>query len=125
MSKKCNKEAEFWVSNVSDRNVTVRDLAMSIKARSNVNLLDSRHYSFTLEQLQESQKSGSLFAKRHFLKVREVPPPEPLKLNSNISKLPLFIADRLYSRLVIEEPKYEELEVSETDLIDELTNDDE
>lgn len=119
-----NKQTEFWVSNISDRNVTLRDLALSVKARSHVNLLDSRHYSYTLEQLQTSAESGSLYAKQRLLKVREVPPPEPVKIGLNKSKLPLFMADNpLFSRLVIEEPQYEELEVDETEFIDELTND--
>lgn len=122
--KKSNTQTEFWVSNISDRNVTLRDLALSIKARSNVNLLDSRHYSFDLEQLQKSAESGSLYAKRHLLKVREVPPPEPVKIGLNKSKLPLFMANNpLFSRFIIEEPKYEELEVDEIEFIDELTND--
>jgi hypothetical protein len=120
-----NKKTEFWISNLSDKNVCLRDLALTIKARTNVNLLDSKHYSFNLEQLEKSAENGSLHAKSHLLRVRKVPPPEPLKTGLHISRKPLFMSQNpLFSKVVIEEPKYEELEMSETEFIDELTNED-
>lgn len=116
-------QTEFWVSNVSDRNVTLRDLAISIKARSHVNLMDSRHYSYELEQLEKSAESGSLHAKRHLLRVRKVPPPDSIVPGIYKSKKPMFLANNpLMSRLVLEEPKYEEFQISETDFINELTD---
>jgi len=60
----------FWVTNISNRNVTLADLALNIKAFHTVNLLDARHYSYTLLQLQQSQKTGSLYNKRHLIKIR-------------------------------------------------------
>lgn len=64
----------FWITNISKRNVGLTDLALTVKKQSSVNLLDSRHYKYTLEQLEESAKSGSIFAKSHYIKVRKVPP---------------------------------------------------
>lgn len=122
--KRQNK-TEFWISNISNRNVTLRDLAMSVKARSHVNLLDERHYSFTLDQLEKSAENGSLYNKRHLLKVRKSEPPKPIKKETYLSKLPIFISKNpLFSQLVLEEPKFEELDISETDFIDELTDPD-
>jgi len=60
---------EFLVMNISNRDVSLSDLNLTIRAKRTVNLLDNRHYNFTLEQLQLSLKSGSLFKKSNILKV--------------------------------------------------------
>ena len=105
------KAASFWLTNISKRNVSIADLNLTIRALSSVNLLDKRHYSYTLEQLQKSVKSGSLFKKRNFLKVRNC---EPLILEMG---LPLtretFIPSREKSVLEIKEEYYEELSISD------------
>lgn len=54
--------------NISNRDVSLSDLNLTIRAKRTINLLDSKHYSFTFEQLQKSLESGSLFKKRHILK---------------------------------------------------------
>lgn len=104
----------FWVSNMSPRNVTLADLALNIKAFSTVNLLDTRHYKYTIEQLLKSKESGSLFNKRDKISVRDVPPPDPEK-----NKVPIvygsIIPDRTRSLFNIKEEDYEELKVSEED----------
>jgi hypothetical protein len=115
------KQLEFWVSNISDRNVCLRDLALTIKARNHVNLLDSRHYSYTLEQLEKSALDGSLHKKSNMLKVRKVPPPEPIKKILQKSTEPIPRVTSVYSLIKIEEPHYEELEVSEIDFINQIT----
>lgn len=108
------KELTFWVTNMSPMNVTLSDLALNIRAFSTVNLLDKRHYKYTLEQLLKSKESGSLFKKRDRIVVREVPPPDPEK-----TKVPIvygaIIPDRTRSLFNIEEKEYEELKVSEED----------
>jgi len=110
------KEAtSFWVTNMSPRNVTLADLALNIRAFSTVNLMDKRHYKYTLEQLLKSQESGSLFKKRDKIAVRNVPPPDPDK----ISKIPFVesavLPTRQRSLYQIEDQEYEELKVSEED----------
>lgn len=121
---KKNKKYEFWISNVTDLNVCLRDLAYTVPARAHKNLLDERHFHYTLEQLNKSKESGSLNAKQDKIKVREVPPPEPaLKGGVYISKRPSFITQTpLLSRVEIKEPKYEELEVSDVEIADELSD---
>src|SRR6266704_6366280 len=86
------KETEFWVSNISDRNITVRDLALSIKSRSNINLLNSDHYSYNLEQLKLSAESGSLKAKSDKLKIRINAPEIIVIPGPQLSRMPRFIA---------------------------------
>ena len=104
----------FWVTNMSPMNVTLADLALNIKAFSTVNLLDKRHYSYTLEQLIKSRESGSLFKKRDKIAVRLVAPPDPEK-----NKVPIvygsIIPDRTRSLFNINDEEYEELKVSEED----------
>jgi hypothetical protein len=103
---------EFWVTNVSHRNVTLADLACNIKAYSTVNLADIRRYGLTMEQLTKSKEAGSLFAKRDIIKPRDVAPPkEPEKV---IPILHLaYIPSRQRSLFEINEVKYEELEVAD------------
>lgn len=121
MSKLTNNE--FWVSNISDLNVGLRDLQLTIKARTNVNLLDSKHYHYTLDQLISSAQSGSLYKKSNLLKVRQVVPDKPITPGVHLSKEPTFMAKKpLFSRVILEEPKYEELEISETEFINDLIN---
>lgn len=64
----------FWITNFSDRNVSLSDLGITIPAGKTVNLLDTKHYSFTLSILEKSASSGSLFNKKHLVAVRKVPP---------------------------------------------------
>lgn len=108
------KEQTFWVTNVSPMNVTLSDLALNIKAFSTVNLLDKKHYKYTLEQLKTSQESGSLFKKRDRIVVRHIPPPDPEKTTVPIV-YGAIIPDRARSLFQIEEQEYDELKVSEED----------
>ncbi len=112
MIRKIVKEHEFWVSNISDKNCSLTDLGLTIPARKNVNLLDSRHYSLTREQLELSALSGSLYKKRDKLKVRQVSPPELLvKPGIHTTNMPLHMAKSGFrSAVVVKDEKYEELD---------------
>jgi hypothetical protein len=37
-------EETLWIANISDRNVSLSDLGITIKAYSNINLLDKKNY---------------------------------------------------------------------------------
>lgn len=107
-------EVAFWVTNMSPMNVTLADLAVNIKAFSTVNLLDKKHYSYTLEQLLKSKESGSLFKKRDKISVREIAPPKKKPdvmpfIQSSV------IPDRTRSIYRIDDKEYEELQVSQED----------
>jgi len=108
------KEAPtFWVTNISPMNVSLADLALTIKAYSSVNLLDTKHYQYTQQQLQKSFESGSIFKKRDKIVVRKIAP-EILKANVPLTR-ETFIPTRERSTLVIKEENYEELNVSDED----------
>src|SRR5258706_16154818 len=104
----------LWVANMSGMNVTLADLALNIRAFSSVNLLDDRHYKYTVEQLLKSKESGSLFKKRDKIAVRDVPPPDPEKNRIQIV-YGSIIPDRTRSLYKVNEEEYEELKVSQED----------
>lgn len=101
----------FWVSNISNRNVSLADLNLTIKAFSSVNLLDKKHYQYTSDQLTKSVESGSIFKKRDKIIVRKVAP-EVLKANVPLTR-ETFIPSRERSVLSIKEENYDELNLSD------------
>lgn len=76
-----------------------------------MNLLDSKHFNYTLKTLEASAKSGSLFKKQNLVKVRQVAPVELPKTLLTVYKYPRYVASR--SAVVVTEPKYEELNFSD------------
>jgi len=106
------KEAvTFWVINISKMNVSLSDLNLTIKAYNSVNLMDTKHYQYKIEQLKKSVESGSIFKKRDKIIVRKVTP-EVLIANIAITR-ETFMPTRERSLLSIKEKNYEELNVSD------------
>ncbi len=105
------KKKSFWLTNICNRNVSIADLNLTIKAFSSVNLLDKKHYYYTLEQLQKSATSGSIFKKRKILSVRQVDP-VIMKMNVPLAN-ETYINNRQRSILDIKEESYEELSLSD------------
>jgi hypothetical protein len=117
------KEPELWITNISKMNVTLRDLNISIPAMRSVNLISKRN-GFKIEAVEKSIASGSIYAKRNKIKVRKVAP-EPIKRTLEVSKEPLYTSENvLQSQVVIDNPQYEELNISDEQFFDELTNED-
>jgi hypothetical protein len=113
---------EFWITNLSNRNVSLSDLYISVPAMSTVNLLDSKHYSFTFDQLQKSATEGSLFRKQKMIVLREIGPystniPHSIQLDTN-SPMP----QRSRSAYEIKEEKFEELEVSDEEFAEQTAD---
>ena len=117
------KKTEFWVSNVTDLNVCLSDLAITIPARKNVNLLNSKHYSYTLEQLEASAEKGSLCKKSDKLKVRKVAPEIFITPGPHISKMPRFMAQNARTNVVVEEEVFAELNVSDESMANDMSED--
>ncbi len=112
----------FWISNISSRNVTLADLAINIKAFTTVNLLDTKHYKYTLDQLLKSEASGSIFKKRDKIVVRTLPPPTH-KDSGLLIRREEIIPSKERSLFVIKHEEYDELkfdEVSQDKLNDEI-----
>src|ERR1035437_6548605 len=102
---------EFWVTNISSRNVTLTDLAINIRSFTTINLLDKKHYAYTQEQLDKSYILGSLFNKRDKIIKRKIPPVierEDIKILRESS-----ITSRTRSIFTIEQKEYDELKFSD------------
>jgi hypothetical protein len=107
------KKNTFWLTNLCNRNVSLYDLNLTIKAFSSINLMDKRHYNYSLEELEKSAASGSIFKKRKMLSVRKV---EPTVIKMNIPMVEeVYIPSRERSVFEIKEENYEELLVSDED----------
>ena len=107
------EQPAFWLTNISNRNVSLADLNLTIKAYSSVNLLDNKHYQYTLNQLQKSVESGSVFKKKDKLVVRKIAP-EVIKANMPLLH-EVYIPSRERSVFAIKEIDYEELRVENED----------
>ena len=113
---------DFWITNISKMNVCLRDLAITIKANSHANLLDSKHYKYTLEQLEKSAESGSIFRKSDKIKVRKVLPLY-LQKTLELSKDPLELVNKpLYSKIEIKEEKFDELIESDEQMAEDISD---
>lgn len=105
-----NKKTEFWVKNTSKMNVSLSDLSLIVPSGQSWNLLDSKHFSYTLEHLEKSAREGSLFKKSDKIKIRNVPPEEVVKPGIYVA-VNDFRTSKPRSLIKIEEKRYEELEV--------------
>lgn len=74
----------FWITNISKRLISVGDLGILLQPHQSVNLLDSKHYTFTEAQIQTSLATGSLYKRSDKIKVRKNPPPQALKGASKV-----------------------------------------
>lgn len=110
---KMNKQAEFWIKNISKMNVSLSDLQLIVPAGRNWNLLDSKHFKYTLEQLEKSAEDGSIFKKSDKIKIRNVAPIEIVKPGVYVATDPLEMQrnTKFRSLIKIEEKRYEELEM--------------
>ena len=111
---------EFWVMNISNRNVCIGDLSICMAPKQIINLLDTKGYSFTEEQLDKSQKSGSLFKKRDKIKKLNEKPKFNTKTTKKKSQIPMMRRRKLSSK--VDEPKYDELLFSDEEFADEMSN---
>lgn len=108
-----NQES-FWITNISNMNISLSDLNVTIKALSSVNLLDKKHYTYTKEQLIKSTNSGSIFKRKGKLFVR-MESPSLREKNTLLFNKHNTIPSREKSIFVIKEDKYEELNISDED----------
>src|SRR5271157_4982589 len=116
-------EEEFWITNITDSYVSLGELNYYLAPRKSVNLLNKKHFNYTKEELEKSATSGTLKKRENKIKIRKVSPPPPLVLPGNyLSQQPLLIA-KLRSRVVLEDPHYEELIESEEELVDKMIED--
>lgn len=115
------KDEEFWVTNISrTQDIRAGDLRLTFRRGQSVNLLAKSEkgkprYNLTKEDLEKSRTSGSLFKKRHVLKIREQ---APIIFNHRVDIVES--TDRTTSRLKrkasdIEAPDFPDLDFEDED----------
>ena len=118
MKSEVNKE--FWITNISKRDITLHVLGVVVRSRTSINLLDSRHYNITVEQVMTSAEKGSLFNKKKEVIIRKSPP----TLDTLTFKIAIdhnsIIPDRTRSIYEIKQEHYDELIVSDEQFADEF-----
>lgn len=124
MSRRDKQKNEFWIVNVSKKNVTLSDLALSIPSGRSMNLLDNRHHHYTLEQIQQSAEKGSIYRKRDKIKIRKQAPQKIIEPGLQLAILPAVTShiQGLPSLVTIEEKRYEELDISDEKFAEEFAD---
>ena len=102
---------EFWVANMSNKDVSLGDLYLTIRAYASVNLLNKKHYYYTWKQIYDSVTSGSIFKKKDKIIPRKLPP-KVQRLTITIDK-ESAVPGREKSIFEFKEEKYEELDLSD------------
>lgn len=111
---------EFWIKNISRRNVSLRDLNLTVPIGKTFNLLNARRFPYLNEALiLESYASGSLYKKRD--KVIKCNAPSPIQHHLEMSTVPMIV--RPISVVKVEEKVYEELILSDEKMADEFSED--
>ena len=98
-------------------NVGLSDLNLTVKAFTSVNLLDKKHYSYTIEEIEKSAKDGSLAKKKKKIAKREIAP-EIIKISMSFLQ-DTYIPSRERSVYEIKETKYEELNITDEQFAEE------
>lgn len=113
------KAKEFWITNISNKAISLADLGIHIYPFRSVNLLDSNHYRhITEKQLIDSAKSGSLFVKSKYVVVRKVAPGTPTQTIIPLQEDATF-PTRQRSANKTEKVVYDELNVSDDEFAEE------
>lgn len=113
----------WWITNISNKNVCLSDLAITVPAGRSWNLLDSKHFTFKVNELESSRATGSINAKRDKIKVGITHKQIHKSDGPELSKQP--IQTRKRSAIKIEETKYNEEEwlFSDEDYAAEMSQD--
>jgi hypothetical protein len=108
---------ELWITNISKMNISLSDLNLTIKSLASINLLDEKHYHYTLEQIEKSIQSGSIFKRRDKIFVR-INAPDLLKNNMSVIR-ETYIPSRKRSLFEMKVDHYDELDVSDEQFAEE------
>lgn len=114
--------AEFWITNVSKIDVSLGDLNFTIPSGRSFNLLDKKHFNFTLEQIQKSVESGSIFRKRDKIIIRKFAPVTGKPVKMAVVKNGQRNLQRTNRKTIIqiENKTYEELDISDEKYLEDI-----
>ena len=109
----------FWISNITDKSIVLSDINVRLNPRQSINLLYNPHYDLTLNQLLASEASGSLFQRNKEVVHRKFAPIyEPMMKQVSSEPIPC----RKRSTLILEEIKYDELDISDDKFAEEAAD---
>jgi|SRR5271166_4379416 len=107
------QDQQFWITNLSNRIISLGDLAVHIQPFTTINLLDPSYYHLTRAQVDASRANGSLFARRNVIVERKIAPsaaaPKYIPYDRNA-----IYPGRKISGVETETVTYEELNISDT-----------
>ncbi len=118
-SARDKRNPAFWVTNITNKNVCLRDLALTIPAWTSMNLLDKKHFYYTIEQLEKSSEDGSLYKKSNKIKIRREAPQYVIEPGVQLYKG--FIPRKPRSSVKMEEIKYEDLDMSDEEFANQFS----
>lgn len=110
---------EFWVINVSNKNVSLSDLNLTIPAHKYFNLLDKKRFLYTEEFLIRSAEKGSLYKKRDKILKCEGKPEFTINKKLELYNLPVERPIRTAVRTEVK--KYDELIYTDEQYADDVS----
>lgn len=111
----------FWITNISNQDVALSDLGLTVRSFTSINLLDKKHYPYlNLKMIEVSEKTGSLFKKSTKVVHRKIAPvvEKTLMAVDQISAIPT----RQHSIIEVKEETYEELNIADDDIISNISD---
>lgn len=107
---------EFWISNINQhKDIGLLDLRLRVRAGKSLNLLDEKHYKYTIEQLRKSAESGSIKSRCNDIKVREAKPQAAPIMVQEIEKKPRMLRPIRNHGIDVGIPHYDELDFGNED----------
>jgi len=117
--KQNQKGYHCWITNISKNKVIIGDLGLPIAPRQTIDLLDPKRSYFTIEQIEKSVASGSLYKRinQKVIVIRKAVPEKPQERQINVAET--SYPYKLLYLMELENPVFEELEFDSTDEADE------
>lgn len=111
----------FWITNISKKDITLEDLNCVVRSFTSINLLDSKHYNITEQQIKNSLEAGSLKKKNHLVKPR-ITAPEKEKPISIITE-PTTMPTRAKALIELKSKNFDnELDITDDEFANELAD---
>lgn len=109
-----SKGYHCWLTNITKNKIVLSDLKFTLKPYQTIDILDERHSIYTVEQVANSIKDGSIskrLNKSIFVRMSE--PPKPIDRRIDLSETSFPYKQRTI--VEVKKPNYEELEIGISD----------
>jgi len=114
VKKPISKGYHCWITNITKNKINLGDLGFTLKPYQTVDMLDERHSSYTVEQISDSIKNGSISKRLNkSIYVRMSEPLKPIDRRIETSKTSFPYKQRTI--VEVTEANYEELEIGISD----------